>query len=84
VDVGEQTAIGLALVLPATLLIDDRRGRRAARALGIVTMGTMGLLVRARHDALIPSLRPQLDFLCGTGYFLSPQLISQVLSEVGE
>jgi uncharacterized protein len=74
----------IALALPATLLIDDRRARRAAQVLGVTAMGTMGLLVRARQDALIPPLRPQLDFLCATGYFLSARLIVQVLSEVGE
>ena len=84
VDVGEKTAIALALALPATLLIDDRRARRAALALGVSTLGTMGLLVRARMDALIPPLRPQLDFLCQSGYFLSVRLVDLVLSEVGE
>ncbi len=84
VDVGEQTAIALALSLPATLLIDDRRARRTAQVLGVSTLGTLGLLVRARHDALIPVLRPQLQFLCDTGYFLSARLVDQVLSEVGE
>jgi predicted nucleic acid-binding protein len=84
IDVGEQTAIGLALALPATLLIDDRRGRNAAESMGVVTLGTMGLLVRARLDALVPPLRPQLEFLRDTGYFLSASLIDQVLSAVGE
>lgn len=84
VDVGEQTAIGLALALSATLLIDDRRGRHVAESVGVTTLGTMGLLVRAQLDNLAPPLRPQLEFLRGTGYFLSASLIDQVLSAVGE
>lgn len=84
VDMGEQTAIGLALSLSATLLIDDRRGRHVAESVGVVTLGTLGLLVRARLDNLAPPLRPQLEFLGDTGYFLSASLIEQVLSAVGE
>ena len=84
VDVGEQMAIALALALPATLLVDDRRARRAAESLGVSTLGTMALLVRARKDGLTLPLKPLLELQRTTGYFLSPGLIEQVLNAVDE
>jgi predicted nucleic acid-binding protein len=45
IGAGEDEAIALATELGnAALLIDDRKGREAARARGIVTVGTLGIL----------------------------------------
>lgn len=66
------------------LAADSACGVKPPESVGVVTLGTMGLLVRARLDALVSPLRPQLEFLRDTGYFLSASLIDRVLSAVGE
>ena len=83
-DIGERDSLALALSLSATVLVDERRGRRAAHDLGLSVLGTLGLLVRARQDGIVPSLRVQIDALRTTGYYLSPELVASVLAEVGE
>lgn len=43
-DPGELEAIALALEIGATVVMDDRRGRRRARMLGVSLTGTLGVL----------------------------------------
>ena len=83
-DEGEQSAIALALDVKATLLIDERLGRASAQAAGLQVIGTLGLLARARQQGWIGPLRPVLDALAASGYFLAPLLVEQVLQAVGE
>jgi predicted nucleic acid-binding protein len=45
VDEGEAEPIALALHSGARILIDEKRGRNAAKALGIEIRGTLGLEV---------------------------------------
>ncbi|MFZ2070908.1 MAG: DUF3368 domain-containing protein [Halobacteriota archaeon] len=47
VDEGEAEAIALALHSGARILIDEKRGRNAAKALGLEIRGTLGLFVEA-------------------------------------
>lgn len=84
-DEGEAEAIALAREHPgATLLMDERRGRRYAEALGIPIVGTAGLLVRAKQRGLIAEVRPLLDDLRAVGFWLSDPLYALVLALAGE
>lgn len=83
-DLGERNAIALALSSSAELLIDERRGRRVAKVLDLTVTGTLGLLLRAKQDGLIPSLTQTVQHLNATGYFLAPALVAQILSAAGE
>lgn len=47
VDVGEASAIAVALEMGYGVLMDDKAGRRMAKNLGIATIGTVGVLVLA-------------------------------------
>lgn len=81
----EAEAIALAREHPgATLLMDERRGRRYAEALGIPIVGTAGLLVRAKQRGLIAEVRPLLDDLRAVGFWLSDPLYALVLALAGE
>ncbi|MBI2319993.1 MAG: DUF3368 domain-containing protein [Betaproteobacteria bacterium] len=84
IDAGERGAIALGLELNAALLIDDRRARQVAIELGRPVVGTLGLLLRAREDRLLPALRPLIERLQATGYFMSNDLIVEILSSLGE
>lgn len=83
-DGGELTAIALAGARGATVLLDERRGRAAAVALGLRVLGTLGLLVMARDAGLVARVRPLTTALMTGGYFLAPALVERLLAEIGE
>lgn len=85
-DTGEIAAIALALEITAdALLIDETDGRRAARQLGLRTIGVAGILVRARAAGLLPTIGPVLEQLEQTANFwLAPTLRAELLRSVGE
>jgi uncharacterized protein len=84
-DAGEAAAITLAQLLGATvLLIDERKGRAAARERGLNVRGTLGVLVEARRAGHVPSLRAMLDALRMQGFRVAPALVSEALRQVGE
>jgi predicted nucleic acid-binding protein len=54
--------------------LDDRRARSVARRIGIAVIGTVGVLVRAKHSGILASLKPLLEDLERRGFFLSASL----------
>ena len=83
---GEAEALVLARTLPDPLvLIDERRGRKAAIGFGLPIMGTAGLLAIAKQRGLLPAVRPILDTLRGEHDFrLADRHYEAVLREAGE
>ena len=47
-------------------------------------IGTLGLLLHAREDGFIPALRPLIERLQATGYYMSNDLVAGVLASLGE
>jgi len=84
-DDGEAEAIHLALERNIRLIcLDDRRGRRMAKALGLEVVGLLGLLTLAKRQGVIPALRPYIDRLLEIGARYSPALLQAVLTNVAE
>lgn len=84
-DEGEAAAIQLALERGVRhICLDDRRGRRAAKALGLEVVGLLGLLTRAKRLGAITALRPYIDRLMMAGARYSPKLIQDILINVEE
>lgn len=81
---GEREAIALARQLDQPLLIDEHRGRRAAQALGVSVIGSLGTLAEAKERGLIDRVRPILSELISSGYWMEPDLVREFLSGVGE
>jgi predicted nucleic acid-binding protein len=85
IDPGEASSICLAERHDDSLLIiDDRAGRQEAAARGLRFVGLVGVLREAKLGGFIPLLRPLLEGLRGSGYFLSDELTQKVLTMVGE
>ena len=85
-DAGEAEAIALALEKSADwLLLDERDGRRAAKALGLRVTGVLGILLKARLQGQLPSLRQAMDDLRNrAGFRISDALYGQLLIAAGE
>jgi len=47
-------------------------------------IGTLGTLIAAKRAGLLKSIRPELDGLRATSFFLSPQLYNTLLQAAGE
>ena len=84
VDAGEASAIALAVELACGVLMDDKAGRRLAKNLGVAAIGTAGVLVLAKQKQLILEVKPLLEQLTITGYFLGEDLIAKTLLAAGE
>jgi predicted nucleic acid-binding protein len=85
VDKGEASAIALALETPGcTIILDDRKGRMVAAALGLSVTGTLGMVVKAKLKGHIPSIKPWLEKLQQAGFRSSPEVQLALLREAGE
>jgi predicted nucleic acid-binding protein len=75
---GEVEAITLALELKATtVLIDDRRARKAAADRGVNVMGTLAVLVAAGQHGLI-DLDDALAKLMATSFRVHPSVLADL------
>ncbi|MFN0314972.1 MAG: DUF3368 domain-containing protein [Burkholderiales bacterium] len=85
-DRGEAQTLAAALELkPVLVLMDEKLGRRAAAALGIPVLGTIGVLLAAKHKALLPAVRPVLDELRNrAGFWVGEAVYQQALLLAGE
>ena len=84
-DEGEAEAIVLALEESADLiLIDDSEAREVARNYGLNITGIAGILIRAKYEGKIASLKDVLEKLKETGFWLSGDIYSKILREGGD
>jgi predicted nucleic acid-binding protein len=82
---GEAEAIVLATELQAEwLVIDDQEARRFASRCGLKTIGTLGVLLAAKQNRQIVSLRSEIERLLALGFRAKPQLVAAVLQSAGE
>jgi len=83
-DEGEAEAIQLARELQTTIIIDERRGRRIAKSLGLKVRGTLSILLELKRRGLIDSVKSFIDKMFEKGYYLSEELAMEVLRVAGE
>ena len=85
IDKGESSAIALALETPnSVVILDDYKARRIAERLGITLTGTIGVIIKAKLNRVIPSIKPLLEKIKRTDFRLSDEIETQALKEAGE
>jgi predicted nucleic acid-binding protein len=85
VDKGESSALALALEIGKSLLIiDDYKARKLAKTLNIDYIGTIGIIILAKHKGIISSIKPILEKIKETNFRISAELELQALIEAKE
>jgi predicted nucleic acid-binding protein len=75
IDKGESSAIALALETPeSTLILDDFKARKVAESLGLNFTGTIGIIIRAKLNGMIDSIKPILAKIKETNFRISPEI----------
>lgn len=81
---GEASAISLAVQLKASVLMDEKLGRNAARKLNLSVIGTAGVLLLAKKNGHIKKILPVIQELKQAGYYLSAELVKEILLRARE
>jgi len=84
IDAGEASAIAVAIDFGCGVIMDDKAGRRMATNASVPVIGTVGVLVLAKRKGLVPLVKPLLERLVSSGYFLSGEIIAAALLASGE
>jgi len=82
---GGASAIALSLETENTILkIDDLKGRKVAEKLRLKYSGTFGLIVKAKQNGIVTTIRPVLNKIKETDFRFSESLFRTILNEAGE
>ncbi len=77
---GETEAMTLYKELHADfLLCDDKKARKYAESFSIHTVGSLGILLKAKEKGLIDTISPLLDILRKSDIFINEKLYKTVL-----
>jgi len=84
-DLGEAAVIQLALEKNIQIVcIDELNGRRAARAVGLRVIGSLGLLGRAKTLGLTTTIRPYIRRAIDADVYYDSKLVDSFLADFGE
>ena len=85
IDKGESSAIALALEIPeSTLILDDIKARKIAQSLGLNFTGTIGIIIKAKLQNIIPSIEPIIEKIKQTNFRISPEVERQAYIQAKE
>ena len=75
IDRGEASAILLALTMPnSTIIMDDLKGRTFAKQFKLNVTGTIGVIIAAKNKNIILSIKPILDKIKETNFYISKEI----------
>lgn len=84
-DLGEAEAIILATEMNAdALIIDERLGYKIAQSKGINAIGTLSILLMAKQQGIIKSVKPLLDDMIQKGRWYSKSVYENFLKQINE
>jgi len=78
---GESEVLEYAQRNPGTIaVLDDKAARRAARAIQVPLIGTLGMLLAAAQSGLLPSLKDAIDVVRRCGLYVDPTIASKLIA----
>ncbi len=84
IDAGEASAIAAAVESGYGVLMDDKTGRKVAGNLGVSVIGTVGTLIISKRRRFVSAIRPLVDDLLTSGYYLGADVIAMALAACDE
>ena len=82
---GESEAIELACECSVSqVILDDKKARRVARQLRLPVTGLQAILLQAKQQGFIASIREAIAELTAAEFFVSESLIDEALRRAGE
>lgn len=82
---GEVEVMILAQEQEADLVIlDDNAAKKTAKYLGLTVTGTLGVLIKAKQQGIIETVRPLLTEMRRNGFYVSSMVEYMVLEQAGE
>lgn len=80
IDMGEASAIALAMVHDnSLLLVDDFKARKIAKSLNLRFTGTLGVIDKAKSLGIIFEIKPLLEKLRETNFRIADNIIADLL-----
>ena len=84
-DYGESESLILCKEINANyLLIDDKKARIIAEELGVVCIGTIGVLAFSKEQKFITELRPLFNQLIKKNRYYSKDILNKILLKYNE
>jgi predicted nucleic acid-binding protein len=79
---GETAVLSLAVTSGAVAVIDDREARRAAHALGVPVVGTLGIVLQAARDGRVESPAMLVQALRDVGLHLDERAVAYAFQAI--
>ena len=68
----------------ARAVLDDLKARRCASAFGLSVVGTLGVVLRAKQEGVIPEARSVVQELLEVGLYAPREMVDKALAHLGE
>ena len=66
------------------VVIDDNAAKKTAKYLGLKVTGTIGVLLKAKREGLIPEIVSVLNKMEKNGFYISESLKQMIIEQAGE
>ena len=66
------------------VIIDDNSAKKTAKYLGLKVTGTLGVILKAKQQKLIPAVVPLMNQITQNGFYITQQVFDYVKSAAGE
>ena len=67
-----------------SIILDDFKARKVAQNLGLSVTGTIGVIVKAKLNGIIPSIKPLINKIRQTNFRLSAEIEALALEQAKE
>jgi len=84
-DIGEASALALAFEIPdCTVILDDMKARKSAEKLNIRVTGSIGVILSAKKEGKIPSVKAVFEKIRMTNFRISDRIINEAIKAADE